>query len=45
MKPKKEEASEILKELGDIVEDTEEIKMVYIYHYENLLMQKKQKHK
>ena len=29
MKPKKEEASAILNELGDIVDDTEEIKMVY----------------
>ena len=44
MKPKKEEASAILNELGDVVEDTEEIKMVYSYHYKNLLMQKKQKH-
>ena len=40
MKPKKEEASAILNELGDIVEDTEEIKMAYSYHYKNLLMQK-----
>ena len=44
MKPKKEEASAILNELGDIAVDTEEIKMVYSYHYKNLLMQKKQKH-
>ena len=45
MKPKKEEASAILNEFGDIVVDTEERKMVYSYHYKNLLMQKKQKHK
>ena len=45
MNLKKEKASAILNELGDIVEDTEEIKMVYSYHYKNLLMQKKQKHK
>ena len=38
MKQKKEEASAILNELGDVVEDTEEIIMVYINHYENLLM-------
>ena len=41
MKPKKEEASAILSELWDVVVDTEEIKMVYSYHYKNLLMQKK----
>ena len=45
MKPKKEEASAILNEFGDIVVDTEERKMVYSYHYKNLLMQKNQKHK
>ena len=45
MKPKKEEASAILNELGDIVDDTEETKMVYSYHYKNLLIQKKQKHR
>ena len=40
MKPKKEEASEALTELGDVVEDTEEIKMTNSCHYENLLMHK-----
>ena len=37
--PKIEEASAILNDLWDIVEDMEEIKMVYIYRHENLLTQ------
>ena len=45
MKPKKEEGSAILNEVGDMVKDTEEIKMVHSYHYKILLKQKKQKHK
>ena len=39
MKPNKEEASAILNEFGDIVEDTVEIKMVYSYYFHNLLAQ------
>ena len=33
----KEEASTILNELGEMVEDTEEIKIIYSYHYKNQL--------
>ena len=40
MKPKKEEASAILNELGNVVEDTKEIIVVYGNRCENLLVQK-----
>ena len=43
MKPKKEEATAILNGLGDVVEDTEEIKMVY--SCQKPLSEKKQKYK